>query len=150
MKPYAFLRSIPFGMAMVLVAGCESGRLYHDEAALFRHKYPSSAHYYDLQPVAREFVNDEFNVLRQRTMGFLDGVAKRKANVEELTRYLDRVKGVSLNPNLLPRDQDMERVLAEGGVLYLYEYRRTNANISGLLILRAGKIVYGGPQTSQE
>ena len=101
---------------------------------------------YSFQPIGQKVVSQDFYISQQGLLGFPEGVEKRAGNHEELSKYLEWVKKVSLDPNV-PGWNILRKVLSSGGTRYLFEFGTNwNVSISGEMILRNRNIVYGGPE----
>jgi hypothetical protein len=123
----------------LVLTGCKDA----NERELFFARSPDTVGRFELVPAGVEFVDFECYVHGQGVQGFLDGVDMRRTDPDRLMHYLVQVEEkTSLEYRL---GEDLDRILAKGGELQWFEYRRANVSVSGLLVLRKGEVVYGDP-----
>jgi len=100
---------------------------------------------YFLQSIGQNVVSQDFYISQQFLLGFPAGVKKHAGGNDELSKYLERVKNVSLDPDE-PAWKCLRNAISSGGTRYLFEFVTNNGRASGDMILRNGNIVYGGPE----
>ena len=99
---------------------------------------------YSFQTIGQNVVSQDFYISQQFLLGFQAGVKKRAGSNDELSKYLEWVKKVSLDPDE-PAWKCLRNAISSGGTRYLFEFVTNNGHVSGDMILRNGNIVYGGP-----
>jgi hypothetical protein len=130
---------------VAFVSGCQTTR---DEAALFKQKYPERArHYVLLEPQSLHLLIDLERLHKQTVQGIVDAVEKRKENLEELEKYLQRLRQKFSGAKWYAEYDTIKQILDEvGGTLYYFKWRCREFNVlyehDGLMIIRDGEIVW--------